>query len=95
MRERVRLFVYGCDWGGCTLKEICRAFGKLPHELSPRLSELKAEGLIFDSGRVRDGCGVWVSRPPEFSRRRENHAAADECSRDERAKMRRRGRSHV
>lgn len=62
-RERIRVFIGGCGWGGATLKEICSAFGKLPNELSGRLSELKADKVIFDSGRDRNGCAVLVGRP--------------------------------
>ena len=61
VRERVRLFVGGCGPQGCTLKDICSAFCKLPNELSGRVSELKADGVIFDSGRTKDGCSVLVA----------------------------------
>ena len=60
MRERVRLFVSGCGPAGTTLKEICHHFAKLPHTLSGRISELKADGLIFDSGRTESGFTVLV-----------------------------------
>lgn len=62
MRERIRVFIGGCDWHGATLKEICASFNKLPHELSGRISELKADGLIFDSGRRRDDSAVLVGQ---------------------------------
>jgi hypothetical protein len=62
MRERVRIFIGGCGFNGCTLKEICDSFGKLPHQLSGRVSELKADGLVFDSGRRRDDSAVLVGQ---------------------------------
>src|SRR5690349_19162782 len=67
MRERVRIFVAGCGFHGATLHEICKAFNKLPHQISGRISEAKAEGEIFDSGRTRriegsGDCAVLVSK---------------------------------
>jgi hypothetical protein len=46
---------------GLTLEDLCARFQKLPHQLSGRLSELKAAGGIFDSGRTRNGHTVYVS----------------------------------
>jgi len=42
-----------------TMKEVCRAFGKLPNELSGRLSELKAMNVLEAvEGESRERCGV-------------------------------------
>lgn len=46
---------------GMTLAGLCLGLGKLPHQLSGRLSELKAAGRIFDSGKVRSGHTVWLA----------------------------------
>ena len=61
MRERIRVWIAARGWDGSTLKEICQGFDKVPNEISGRLSELKAEEVIFNSGRRRDGCAVLVS----------------------------------
>lgn len=61
-RERVRLLVYGYGWGGLTLKEACRAMHKTPNQISGRFTALKAGRQIFDSGRTREGCTVYVGR---------------------------------
>ncbi len=63
MRERCRIFIAGCGFQGATLAEICKAFGKEKNALSGRLSELRREGLIFDSKPERDGFAVYVARP--------------------------------
>lgn len=53
--------VNGCGYQGVTLREICDAMGKLPHQVSGRISELKRDGLIFDSGRDKEGFSVLVA----------------------------------
>jgi hypothetical protein len=62
MRERVRIYVAGCEWMGATVHEICKQFGKLPHQISGRISELKQDKKVFDSGRDRGGASVLVAR---------------------------------
>ena len=59
MRERIRVFIGGCGLHGATLMEIAKAFDKLPHQISGRLSELKRDGVIRDSGLERDDCAVY------------------------------------
>lgn len=60
-QERVRVFVGGCGWNGATLKEVAKAFEKFPHQISGRFTTLKQKGLIFDSGRERESCAVYVT----------------------------------
>lgn len=60
LRERVRIFVAGCADRGTTIHEIAKFLGKPVHSVSGRVSELKADDKIFDSGRNRDGCSVLV-----------------------------------
>lgn len=62
MRGRVRIFVDGCGFQGTTLKQIAENFDKPLHALSGRISELKRDGLIFDSGRDEGGFSILVSR---------------------------------
>lgn len=62
MRERIRIWVDGCGFQGTTLKDICAHFGKLPHQVSGRISELKQANKLFDSTRDRDGFSILVSR---------------------------------
>lgn len=62
MCERVRVFIAGCGYEGTTLKHISAAFNKLPHQLSGRISDLKAAKKIFDSGRDHEnGCSILVA----------------------------------
>lgn len=44
------------------LKLLCRAFGKQPNEISPRLSELKAMGLLELTGEREEKCAVLVCK---------------------------------
>lgn len=41
-----------------TLKEVCAALGKFPHQVSGRLSEMRMEGVIKPTGERREGCSV-------------------------------------
>lgn len=46
---------------GITLHELCSEMGKLPHQISGRITELKQCGKLFEqSGAGRDGCAVLV-----------------------------------
>jgi hypothetical protein len=60
LRERVRIFIAGCDYRGATVHELSDHLGKPVHSISGRLSELKIEQKIFDSGRSRNGASVLV-----------------------------------
>lgn len=60
MRERCRVFIGECGPQGATIHELCKYMGKLPNELSGRLSELKRLGQVFESGRKRNGAEVLV-----------------------------------
>lgn len=62
LRDRVHKFVAGCAERGTTIHEIAKFLEKPVHSVSGRVSELKADNLIFDSGRDRDGCSVLVQR---------------------------------
>jgi len=46
---------------GMTLEGLCAGLGKQPHQLSGRITELKAAGRIFDSGKVRNGHTVYLA----------------------------------
>lgn len=61
MRERIRVFVTACEANGATLHELCRYMGKLPHQISGRITELKQKFVLFDSGRERGGAAVLVA----------------------------------
>jgi hypothetical protein len=66
-RERIRAQIAAAGFAGLTLKEIKIAKGDrflYPNELSPRITELVADQLIFVSGRKREGYtgSVYVSR---------------------------------
>lgn len=68
-RERIRVFVSCCEFYGATLKEIAANLRHptidrwyFVHEISGRISEMKKAHDLFDSGRVRDGYAVYVTR---------------------------------
>jgi hypothetical protein len=57
-RERIRTQIASAGFAGLTMKEIKIAKGDrflYPNELSPRITELVADQLIFVSGRKRPG----------------------------------------
>jgi hypothetical protein len=56
-RKRIALYM-NCVGGDWTLKELCRAFDKSPNEISGRLSEMKASGILEPTGERREGCAV-------------------------------------
>lgn len=62
MAERARLFVASQESSGATVKEFAAIVGKQLNQVSGRFSQLKADKKIFDSGRSREGCTVWVAR---------------------------------
>src|ERR1051326_8008222 len=53
LREKVRQYVQSCCGRGATLSETCAHLGKLPHQLSPRFSELSTKGEIRETGKTR------------------------------------------
>lgn len=68
-REAIRIQVAAMGFAGLTLKEIRIIHPtaqperwKYPNEISGRITALKALGQIFDSGRERGNCTVWVAR---------------------------------
>lgn len=62
LRERVRVYIGGCEQRGATCAEIAERFGRAMHSISGRISELKEAGKVFDSGRTRNGGTVLVGR---------------------------------
>lgn len=42
-----------------TLREVCKANGKAPNEISGRFTDLKIAKAIRRTGERRDGCYVW------------------------------------
>jgi hypothetical protein len=62
MRERLENFIGHSGFEGATLRELSGYFAKPMHSLSGRISELKRDGKVFDSGREREGCAVLVGR---------------------------------
>jgi hypothetical protein len=57
-RQRIYEQIAACGFAGATLKELKIAKGDrflYPNELSPRITELVADELIFVSGRKRTG----------------------------------------
>lgn len=61
MREEVYWRIATSGRIGMTLEGLCLGLGKLPHQLSGRITELKAAGRIFDSSKTRNGHTVYVS----------------------------------
>lgn len=61
----VLAFIQSQGASGATNKEIAAHLGKGINAVSGRRSELLADGLIVETDRRRDGCGVVVA--PEFA----------------------------
>lgn len=40
------------------LHQICRELGKAPNEISPRLSDMKRDGELFETGKRAEKCAV-------------------------------------
>lgn len=55
---RGRVILFAAERGAFTLKEICEAFDRPLNALSGRISELKRDGLLVDTGERRNGCAV-------------------------------------
>ncbi|HEY8560471.1 MAG TPA: hypothetical protein VIL74_08845 [Pyrinomonadaceae bacterium] len=55
---RAAILEWARSFGRFTLKDVCRQFDKLPNQVSGRLSEMKAEGLIRETGESRERCAV-------------------------------------
>jgi hypothetical protein len=62
MRERLEKYIAACGPQGATALEIAKVWGKEVYKFSGRLSELKRDGIIFESGRRRDGAEVLVAK---------------------------------
>lgn len=60
-KENDRAFIlkYITDNGTAHLKQIASAMNKQVNQISGRISELKFDGLIEDTGYRRDGCTVY------------------------------------
>jgi len=65
MCAAVLAFIQSQGASGATNKEIAAHFSKGINAVSGRRSELLADGLIVETDRRRDGCGVVVA--PEFA----------------------------
>jgi hypothetical protein len=66
LREQVYKFILDHGAKGATAYEVFLHFGLDKNKTSPRISELKKRGLVFDTGERRkaDGCAnsvVWCS----------------------------------
>jgi DNA invertase Pin-like site-specific DNA recombinase len=66
-RERIRSQIAAAGFAGLTINELKiyddnKQRFKPANELSPRLTELVALGLIYPSGRQRESCSVYVAR---------------------------------
>ena len=57
-RDRALVLQVIIKYGKIHSKEIARILGKQLHQVSGRLSELKASNLIEDSGERLEGCAV-------------------------------------
>lgn len=51
-----KLFAYINYMGRSWLHDLCREFGKPPNEISPRLTEMKAAGMIYETGERVERC---------------------------------------
>lgn len=56
-RETVLAAVVATGTRGITNHELCATLGRMPYHISPRLSELKAQELIFETGENRQAAG--------------------------------------
>lgn len=61
MRQRCYDFIESQGSYGATLAELCTCLNKLPHQLSGRLTELRAQGRIVLNGMVRNDHAVYVT----------------------------------
>lgn len=60
---RSRVVIYATRRKDFTLKEICSEYGRPLNALSGRLSELKRDGVLVNTGSRRDGCAVLTLAP--------------------------------
>lgn len=63
-RQRVLDIIKDSD--GITSKEIARRLNKQLHQVSGRLSELKADEIISETGLKREGCAVYTVTPKQM-----------------------------
>lgn len=59
VRSQVIGALYIAGRTGLTLKDICALLKRQPHQVSGRITELKALGLIERTGGVYDGCSAY------------------------------------
>ena len=66
IRYRIEELVEESGERGLTLHELCARLNRFPHQISGRMTELKAEGKIYERGEPRDFNGhvgaVYVKR---------------------------------
>lgn len=60
MKTSMRTTIYNllAAGAGMTLKELGQKLGKQLNQISGRISELKADNKIYETGEVRNGCAV-------------------------------------
>lgn len=68
-RDRTLVLQVVMKYGKIHSKEIARILGKQLHQVSGRLSELKASNLIEDSGERIEGCSVLQLKDNDFKHR--------------------------
>lgn len=57
--DRAEVLAYIIEHGKAHLKQVARAMGKFPNQISGRFTELKAENIIEDTGERDEGCAVY------------------------------------
>ncbi len=60
-REHLLAIIRACGEHGATLLELSAHFCKTPNAISGRLTELKRDGRVLESGELRKGCAVLVA----------------------------------
>jgi hypothetical protein len=57
--DRAEVLAYIIEHRKAHLKQVARAMGKFPNQISGRFTELKAENIIEDTGERDEGCAVY------------------------------------
>lgn len=57
--DRAEVLAYIIEHGKAHLKQVARAMGKFPNQISGRFTELKAENIIEDTGERDEGCAIY------------------------------------
>lgn len=65
-RDRIVVLNFIVSQGRGYSKEIARYMNKQLNQISGRLSELKAEGLIYDTGLREEGCAIYGPKEKVF-----------------------------